>query len=208
MFIQRCVFCQGELDPTTRFCRACGREQPAGPASMSDRLSGVSARGVRQGLGGKLPGTVPSKIITAILVIAVVATSSVAAIIVAKGGVPSVPSITAHQSTAITSRTPKVPTPTSRPAGMITVFPLLTSESLPFGITAGPDGNLWFTECISNAGSCSYSKIGRITPNGQITEFPLPTPTKYNEPHGITAGPDGNLWFTEEGNGQIGYTTS
>jgi hypothetical protein len=28
-----------------------------------------------------------------------------------------------------------------------------------------------------------------------ITEFPIPT--SYSDPIGITAGPDGNLWFTE-----------
>src|SRR4051812_3910877 len=35
-----------------------------------------------------------------------------------------------------------------------------------------------------------------------ITEFPLPTPN--NAPYWITAGPDGNLWFTEQGANQIG----
>ena len=35
-------------------------------------------------------------------------------------------------------------------------------------ITMGPDGALWFTET-------SADRIGRITTDGQITEFPLPT---------------------------------
>src|SRR5438034_11666703 len=48
----------------------------------------------------------------------------------------------------------------------------------------------------------SGNKIGRITPAGVITEFPLPPnlncpPNGSNSPLGITAGPDGNLWFTE-----------
>ncbi len=55
-------------------------------------------------------------------------------------------------------------------------------------ITAGPDGNLWFT-----AGETS--QIGRITPGGQITLFRLPR--AQSDPFGITAGPDGTLWFTE-----------
>ena len=38
----------------------------------------------------------------------------------------------------------------------------------PGGITAGPDGALWFTEQTAN-------KIGRITTAGVITEFPIPT---------------------------------
>ena len=54
-------------------------------------------------------------------------------------------------------------------------------------ITAGPDGNLWFTEVGGH--------IGRITPSGQITEFNLPIPGVVN-PRGITTGPDGALWFT------------
>jgi streptogramin lyase len=71
----------------------------------------------------------------------------------------------------------------------INEFTVPTANSRPNGITAGPDGNLWFTE----AGS---SKIGRITPAGTITEFPnLSSPLM--SPGGITAGPDGNIWFTE-----------
>ncbi|MHB1536539.1 MAG: Vgb family protein, partial [Acidimicrobiales bacterium] len=64
-----------------------------------------------------------------------------------------------------------------------------------YGITAGPDGNLWFTE---NGGD----KVGRITPAGAITEYPLPTAN--SGPDGITAGPDGNVWFTENGGNNIG----
>ena len=37
------------------------------------------------------------------------------------------------------------------------------------GIVAGPDRNLWFTESVAN-------RIGRITLNGDITEFPIPSP--------------------------------
>jgi virginiamycin B lyase len=55
-------------------------------------------------------------------------------------------------------------------------------------ITAGVDGNLWFTEYTGN-------KIGRITPSGTITEFTIPTPS--SAPLGIVAGPDGAIWFAE-----------
>jgi virginiamycin B lyase len=47
----------------------------------------------------------------------------------------------------------------------VTEFPT-APERGPYGIAAGPDGNLWFTE---NSGN----RIGRITQNGQITEFNL-----------------------------------
>jgi hypothetical protein len=39
------------------------------------------------------------------------------------------------------------------------------------------------------------NQIGRITTEGTITEYPIPTPD--SGPNGITAGPDGALWFTE-----------
>ncbi len=63
------------------------------------------------------------------------------------------------------------------------------------GITAGPDGNVWFT----NWGS-SGDFIGMITPGGQVSEYSLPFGT---DPVGITSGPDGNLWFTAYGTNTI-----
>jgi len=97
--------------------------------------------------------------------------------------------------------------PTRAAAQIIQEFPPGSSElsSLPIAITAGPDGNLWFTERF---GSCSApliagcSKIARITTAGVITEFPVPTPG--GGPIGITAGPDGALWFTEFDGQKIG----
>src|SRR5205823_4806177 len=78
-------------------------------------------------------------------------------------------------------------------------FPIPTANSFPDGITAGPAGNLWFTEYYGN-------KIGRITTTGAIAEFPLPA--DLSDPDGITAGPDGNLWFTEYGGNNIGRITT
>jgi virginiamycin B lyase len=43
------------------------------------------------------------------------------------------------------------------------------------------------------------NNIGRITTVGTITEYPIPTP--MSGPLRITAGPDGALWFTENGGG-------
>ena len=64
----------------------------------------------------------------------------------------------------------------------------------PLGITAGVDGNVWFT----NYGS---STIGRITPAGTVTIF---GGYAIDLPVAITNGPDGNLWFTNEGDNSIG----
>jgi streptogramin lyase len=82
------------------------------------------------------------------------------------------------------------------PSGTITEFSLPTSPAFPVGITAGPDGNLWFTESEASPGSgaaLGLGQIGRITPSGTITEFPVPIPN--NNPDDIIAGSDGNLWF-------------
>ena len=108
------------------------------------------------------------------------------------------------------------------------------------GITAGPDGNLWFAEYSSN-------KIGMINPTTHaITEFAVPNgraeptesrraPTatsgspsdqhehdrddqpdhprrhrvppslrRFQDRIGITADPDGNVWFTDRRNNAIG----
>ena len=86
------------------------------------------------------------------------------------------------------------------PAGDISGF-ALPLESRPVGIVAGPDGNLWFT----NQSSSGHS-IGRMTPQGVVTEFR--TPTIGSEPQFIAAGPDGNLWFTERAGNRIGRITT
>jgi streptogramin lyase len=70
-----------------------------------------------------------------------------------------------------------------------------TPFSSPLGITAGPDGALWFAEGFGN-------KIGRITTTGVVEEFPVPT--LASNPGGITARPDGALWFTELSGEEIG----
>jgi hypothetical protein len=80
-------------------------------------------------------------------------------------------------------------TATGDPVGTVTEIPIPTANSGPAGITAGPDGNLWFTE---NGGN----KVGIITPAGAVSET-SPLPSSGSGPAGITAGPDGNLWFTE-----------
>ena len=78
-------------------------------------------------------------------------------------------------------------------AQAITEFPIPSGNS-PFDLTAGPDGNLWFTESQGN-------RVGRVTPGGVITEFTIPTANSF--PGGITAGPDGNLWVCANGSNRI-----
>jgi streptogramin lyase len=73
-------------------------------------------------------------------------------------------------------------------AQTITEYRVPTPNCVPLDITAGPDGNLWFTEYAART-------IGRITPDAVITEFPVHGAAVV-EPYGIAAGSDGNLWFT------------
>src|SRR5262249_55988771 len=82
-------------------------------------------------------------------------------------------------------------------AGVITEYPIPTSNSEPLGIARGPDGNMWFAEQNQN-------KIGIITPTGSITEFTVPTPASL--PQDLALGPDGNMWFTEFQGNRIGRT--
>ena len=76
----------------------------------------------------------------------------------------------------------------------------ITAGSEPWGITAGPDGNLWFTEQGGD-------RIGRITTAGVVTLFSVGI-TPGASPFDITAGPDGNLWFTEQVGDRIGRITT
>jgi streptogramin lyase len=76
-------------------------------------------------------------------------------------------------------------------ATAIKEFPL-PAGSDPLGITAGADGNLWF----SNAGTTAA--IGRITPAGSIKQFTQGL-AGTGKPADIALGPDHNLWFTTVG---------
>jgi streptogramin lyase len=76
----------------------------------------------------------------------------------------------------------------TRTSPEIKLFDLSSSDAHPAEITSGPDGAMWFTEQDTD-------KIGRITPDGNVREFPVPTINAY--PFAITTGPDGNIWFTE-----------
>src|SRR5260370_17311207 len=71
------------------------------------------------------------------------------------------------------------------PSAAITEFHV-SNVGVPQGITAGPDGNLWFTEFYDNV-------VGRITAKGTSTLFRLNT---MNSATYITNGSDGALWLT------------
>jgi virginiamycin B lyase len=83
------------------------------------------------------------------------------------------------------------------PSGAVTEYDVAASDVGIYGITGGPDGNVWFTEFGGN-------NIGVITPEGRVTEYPIPT--RGASPYGIVTGRDGNLWFVEQP-GKLGTCT-
>ncbi|SCK31560.1 virginiamycin B lyase [Streptomyces sp. WMMB 714] len=91
-----------------------------------------------------------------------------------------------------------------RPGRTPVRVPLPAGDEGPYGVTAGPDGAVWFTELTAN-------RIGRLVPAGgghereqpyAVQEFTLPV--SGGCPAGITAGPDGGLWFALSGADAIG----
>ena len=89
-------------------------------------------------------------------------------------------------------------------------FPVPRGESTavpewpwPTDLAEGADGNIWFTDDGVNVDG--QNLIGRITPEGEVTEYPIPT--KHSEPLSIARGSDGNMWFTELGDESIGRIT-
>ena len=62
-------------------------------------------------------------------------------------------------------------------------------------LAAGADGNVWFTCFRERSGASGQAIVGRITPQGKVTEFSAGIPAGVGAGD-IVAGPDGNLWFT------------
>jgi streptogramin lyase len=82
--------------------------------------------------------------------------------------------------------------------GTVTEFTVPTAASGPFGITGGPDGNVWFTE--KNA-----QKLGKVSLAG-----PTPVVADFAVPGGVAPydivpdpGPAQALWMTDQGAGKL-----
>jgi virginiamycin B lyase len=92
---------------------------------------------------------------------------------------------------------PAQTTPAKR--GKIKLYSDTLGDAVVQGITAGPDGALWFTDS-------GNGEIGSIATNGTIT---MQVAISDGVANGITAGPDGALWFTSGGNpAHIGRITT
>ena len=88
--------------------------------------------------------------------------------------------------------------------GTLSAFPSVGTSDAS-GITTGPDGSIWITQFWQQFGDpgqivrLSRSRSGRV----RIAER-FVVPTVDSRPLGITAGPDGNIWFTEYDASKIG----
>ncbi len=88
-------------------------------------------------------------------------------------------------------------------AGIVTEYAIPAPHSGPINIAVGPDKNIWFT---------GRDKLGRLTPNGTIAEFPLAPNTR---PTGLSAGSDRRppesahqpAWYAAAGTNKIGFLT-
>src|SRR5918995_780117 len=79
------------------------------------------------------------------------------------------------------------------PVGMLKQFRVPTADSEPLSVINGSDGNRWFVE--GNLDSVLESPaIRRITPAGDITEFPVNC--SFCSLSDIVQGPEGILYFT------------
>ena len=78
----------------------------------------------------------------------------------------------------------------------------MSSTSEPYEITAGPDGNIWFT--LPSAGKIGMVQVNSNPTTDTIALTSVPTTVETTpQPVGIATGPDGNIWFTDS-SGAIG----
>ena len=98
----------------------------------------------------------------------------------ATAGLPSGPSLPAHQPGE----------------SRFEVFPLDRVQDAT-AIASDPYGSIWFTDYKT-------SRIGRVSGDKVVT---FATPTRFSHPYDIVAAPDGNMWFTEWNGGRLGRIT-
>lgn len=80
-------------------------------------------------------------------------------------------------------------------SGQIASFDMPTQDANPTSLALGPDGSLWFFEGGVFGGT---GRIGRIAPDGTITEYPGPV-VAHQYYGALALGHDGVLWLAERG---------
>ena len=87
------------------------------------------------------------------------------------------------------------PAAVAAPIAPVTDFAVPTANADPQGIATAPDGSIWFAEH-------GASRIGRVTAQGSVVEYPTVTPDAA--PESIAVASDGSVWFTEPAVDKIG----
>ncbi|HEX3895544.1 MAG TPA: hypothetical protein VHW73_04980, partial [Rudaea sp.] len=75
------------------------------------------------------------------------------------------------------------------PSLKIEAFAVPTPMGDVYSIAAGDNGDMWFVETTGD-------KVGKISPSGVFTEFPIPADSGLSDPIAIGKGADGRMWFT------------
>lgn len=82
------------------------------------------------------------------------------------------------------------------------IIPVPTSAAGLGRIVASPDGSVWFTERDAN-------KVGKISPNGQVTEFAFPAEfpgtTTLKD---LDVAPDGSVWVVYESGERVRHMSA
>lgn len=86
--------------------------------------------------------------------------------------------------------------------GKLTSYPH-PGLSYQYPITANPDGNIYAVESTGQGFA-----VAQITPQGNITDFPLPLGVNPQEPQDMTSGSDGNLWIVGTNPSTLGRMTT
>jgi streptogramin lyase len=92
------------------------------------------------------------------------------------------------------------------PAGQVTEF-LIDGNTIPTAITAGPDAHLWF---VGSSGPfvLRRQELRRMSTDGAIEVVPVPQNQRsVSAPSSIITGPDGNLWYADNGYSEIARVT-
>jgi virginiamycin B lyase len=107
-----------------------------------------------------------------------------------QGGGPNQNSIGRMTTGGVASTVVQLPDSTSDPYS--------APSDMPLEIAAGPGDSMVFTTYLVEP----LNYIGQVNRHGTLTRFEIPTPGAAS--FGITTGPDGNAWFTENFNPLIG----
>jgi virginiamycin B lyase len=75
--------------------------------------------------------------------------------------------------------------------------------AMPFGITRGPLGSVWFS---LDSPFTLNSVVGRVDRQGRITTYPVPSANAWVG--WMTTHPGNTVWFAERGMGKIGRVTA